>query len=122
MDSGLYINGGKGVPGRSLNGPYQDYLWRVEVTVANGPLLTDSEGCIKARLDDENGYPSGDLISGPVFLNMIPSAPEPESYALMLAGFGLLLGAVARRRQGKQGTAADQPRLPTNGRAQAEPL
>jgi hypothetical protein len=42
---------------------------------------------------------NGGTYSGVV--NMVSAVPEPETYAMMLAGLGLL-GAVARRRKAKQ--------------------
>lgn len=55
--------------------------------------------------DAEHSYKSlasGALVAGdtgsPGFTSFAAAVPEPESYALMLAGFGLI-GAVARRRR-----------------------
>jgi hypothetical protein len=41
-------------------------------------------------------------------MSFAPAIPEPEEYALMLAGLGLV-GAVVRRRKAKQGTPASSP-------------
>jgi hypothetical protein len=45
------------------------------------------------------GSPEAFYIDTPTY---VASVPEPETYAMMLAGLGLM-GAIARRRKGKQG-------------------
>jgi len=45
-----------------------------------------------------NGYPAKDIVIDRVYV--VSTVPEPESYAMMLAGLGLM-GAIARRRKAK---------------------
>ncbi len=102
-DSGITLNSGKGVPINPGNGAGIDYSWVFDVTMANGALFTTSDASIKARFVDINGLKSGALISEPIRLSMVTSVPEPESFAMMLAGLGLLMGALAHRRHSKKG-------------------
>lgn len=71
-----------------------DYQWVFNVTVANDALFTDAfESSIKARYVDSVGNKVEALVSEDITLQI----PEPEIYAMMLAGLGIV-SFVARRR------------------------
>lgn len=77
--------------------------------MANGALFSDSDSSIKARFVDMHGAKSGALISEPIRLSLVTDMPEPESYALMLAGLGLMRAVVRLRNNRK-----NQPAPPTD--------
>lgn len=66
----------------------------------NGITLNNATGVIRNRAPD---YLSPGLTLEAPFIYEVPllPVPEPESYAMLLAGLGLM-GAVARRRKAKQ--------------------
>jgi len=107
-DSGITLNSGYGVDISPGNGAGIDYSWTFDVTMANGALFSESDSSIKARFVDLYGAKSGALISEPIRLSLVTEMPEPESYALMLAGLGLM-GAAVRRRNSRKIPAASSP-------------
>jgi len=96
-NSTLELNAGRGVAIADLyNGT--DYSWTFDVTMNNDTLLTARSGdmspYLKVRFVDQAGVKSGDLIVEHIALTV----PEPETYAMLLIGLGLM-GLVARRRR-----------------------
>ncbi len=70
-------------------------------------VITDSSGVLASNVASVRFAFNGDLIAGPAGYREIdifaaqaqaPAIPEPASWAMLIAGFGLV-GAVARRRQ-----------------------
>jgi hypothetical protein len=59
-----------------------------------GVTLTDAGVSLKAQYVDANNKKMGSLISLPV----VSPVPEPETYAMLLVGLGLI-GLTARRRK-----------------------
>jgi hypothetical protein len=96
-NSTLELNGGRGA---SIVDLYSgtDYSWTFDISMNNGALLTAPSGDLspymKVRFVDQVGLKSGDLIVEHIALTV----PEPETYAMLLVGLGLM-GFVARRRQ-----------------------
>lgn len=69
-------------------------------TFSGGPLNLDVPH-LKVHFLDANGDKQGSLLSQ----NITTPIPEPETYAMLLAGLGLL-GFAARRRKQKEAAAA----------------
>lgn len=93
------LNGGKGLSLSSSNGEgIDDYSWTFRVTVDNTKPYPSwaPEAIVLARLVDDNGAKAGPLGVGPLNLAISP-VPEPGTYAMMLAGLGMI-GTVVRRR------------------------
>jgi len=86
------VSGGAAVPGGT-------YSWVFDLTMGNDALfsglLTSS---VKGRFVNAAGVKVGALVSEKVTL--VTVVPEPETYAMLLAGLGLL-GFAARRRKSK---------------------
>ena len=98
------LNSGKGVAINPGNGVGIDYSWVFDITMNNGALITNPLGdSVKARFVNSSGAKVGDLVSEGITLTITP-IPEPETYAMLLAGLGLM-GFVARRRQRKLAAA-----------------
>ena len=92
------LNSGKGVEIEPGNGSGADYTWVFDVTVSNGKLFTGvDDASVKARFVDTFGRKTGSLVSEDITLATVTAVPEPETYAMLLAGLGLM-GFVARRR------------------------
>ena len=70
----------------------RDRSWTIDFT---GTGLSFDAPHLKVQflIDEDQRKPTGSVLSQPV--------PEPETYAMMLAGLGLL-GAIARRRKAGQ--------------------
>jgi hypothetical protein len=96
------LNGGKGVAINKGNGVGVDYSWVFDVTVENGKLLT-SDDSIKARFVTGTGAKVGALVSENINLSVVNTpvtpVPEPETYAMLLAGLGLMAGMARRQKQ-----------------------
>jgi len=96
-NSTAILNSGRGVAINAGNGVGIDYSWTFDLTMNNGALITSVGGdSVKARFVDANGVKVGDLVSEGITLTS--PIPEPETYAMLLAGLGLL-GFAARRRK-----------------------
>lgn len=94
-------NFGNGVAVTTGNGAGIDYAFTFDVTMANGALFTGlDEASIKARYVNSDNRKVGTLVSE----NITLSVPEPESYAMLLAGLGLM-GLIPRRRKQQDGAA-----------------
>jgi hypothetical protein len=82
------LNGSNAVPGGL-------YTWVFDLVMANGALLTGPlQDSVKGRFVDVSGNKVGALVSE----NITMAVPEPEIYAMMGLGLGLL-GWVGRRRK-----------------------
>lgn len=94
-------NLGKGVAVTTGNGIGTDYSLVFDITLDNGALFTDPTlSSIKARYVDGLGEKAGDLLGANILL-----VPEPEIYAMMVVGLGLV-GFMARRRKQKKAEGA----------------
>jgi hypothetical protein len=122
--SGALINqnddGGSNVPADSVTGTHYDTFLQSSLTAgnytvsvmdyanfANGPNLSNgfsngalSPGFIDATGNQRDNHWAFDVlnVNSAVVVPPINAVPEPESYAMMLAGLGLL-GFIARRRK-----------------------
>ena len=117
------LPGGFAADGSGINTPFGTFSNLIDWTGQNGGPPNGNAGPLSFRITDAGGIsfssfiastgqslaPGGWLFSadlwangftGNVATNNTPAIPEPETYAMMLVGFGLL-GFVARRR--KQG-------------------
>lgn len=102
VNSQAILNAGKGVAINPGNGVGIDYSWVFNVTVDNGALFTGvGDSSVKGRFVDNSGSKVGALVSEAISLTPTTPIPEPETYALMLAGLGVL-GFAARRRKQKE--------------------
>jgi len=93
------LNGGKGVSINPGNGVGVDYSWTFDITANNGAFFLNpliGTPSVKARFVDAYGRKSGALVSEP--LGFATPVPEPETYAMLLAGIGLM-STIARRRR-----------------------
>jgi hypothetical protein len=86
----------------SLTGATHNPLFRGPVTFTltgvngvDGSSVIDTESMLFRFNTDGNTVSAGHCVSG---CTPVPSVPEPETYALMLAGLGAV-GFVARRRR-----------------------
>jgi hypothetical protein len=76
-----------------------------------GSLLTDSfEGSGRTGFNGRDSHWALDVLNvdsasiGASYLSPVPSVPEPESYALLLAGLGLVSYIVHRKRDANSGS------------------
>lgn len=116
---GLSANGCKGsgsgfdCASSGANGPYNEvpnsstYSWLFELHMAGDKSLNFSSlgSSVKGRFVDSDGEKIGDLVSENVTLTIQTPVPEPEIYAMMGLGLGLL-GWAGRRKRLKESVAA----------------
>lgn len=91
------VAGGAAVPGGI-------YTWVLDLTMNNGALFTGAlQDSVKGRFVNASGNKVGSLVSENATMNIVTTSaiPEPESYATLLAGLGLL-GFMAGRRKRKE--------------------
>ncbi len=88
---GLILSGNTAVPGGT-------YSWIFNLTMNNGALFTTPlSSSVKGRFVDLSGNKIGALVSENVSLTVTP-VPEPEIYAMMGLGLGLI-GWASRRKK-----------------------
>jgi hypothetical protein len=87
--STLYIDGALVVSNGGAHGPF---------TVSSPALLSAGLHSFTVNFYEDFGGPSGVDLILPDGVTITGAIPEPETYALMLAGLGVV-GAVARRRR-----------------------
>ncbi len=93
------LNSGMGVSVTTGNGVGVDHRWVFDISVNNGGLFTgEGMSSVKARFVNGLGEKVGALVSEPMSMNVVSAVPEPETYAMLLAGLGLV-GAWVRRRK-----------------------
>jgi hypothetical protein len=76
-------------------GGYSSYLFSV-----NSPALSHTVSWVGTNLGTSANWTSTAHTATPLVLTNTPAVPEPETYAMMLAGLGAL-GFVGRRRKAK---------------------
>ena len=74
------------------------YTWVFDLTMANGKLFTghEDDSTVKGLFVDSIGHKVGAILSEDD-RHLVTTVPEPETYAMFLAGLGLM-GFMARRR------------------------
>ena len=84
------INNGVPVP---TSGAGVDYSWIFDMTVSSGGLETDADAAqVRARFAGPDGAKQ-------LYVGQLTLIPEPQTYALLLAGLVLLLTSTATRRR-----------------------
>jgi hypothetical protein len=94
------------------NGPYNEvpsagtYSWLFDLHMGGGTSLNFSTlgSSVKGRFVNSAGEKIGDLVSENVTLTILTPVPEPEIYAMMGLGLGLL-GWAGRRNRLKESAA-----------------
>lgn len=99
-DSFCGASGGcnKNAPGSRLTGA-EEVKWTSVFTNAQTPLLATPGMILKVQ-----GYNWNNASASAEYTPVVTAVPEPETYAMMLAGLGLM-ASIARRRQRKNLTA-----------------
>jgi hypothetical protein len=88
----MLLNNGKGVAVGSV------HEWTFDLAMDNGALFTGLlQSSVKGRFVDSLGNKIGALVSENATLT--PPIPEPETYALIIAGLIVLMAAVRRQRR-----------------------
>jgi hypothetical protein len=106
VSAGLSANGGcatGGTPGACfVSSPAvtltNNMTWTIDFTASSGGTLNFDNAHLKVQFltNATDTKATGDLLSQ----NIVTAVPEPETYAMMLAGLGLM-GAIVRRRKNK---------------------
>lgn len=92
---GLILSGNTAIPGGT-------YSWIFNLTMNNGALFTTPlSASVKGRFVDLSGNKVGALVSENVSLTTVTPVPEPEIYAMMGLGLGLI-GWAGRRKKLQQ--------------------
>lgn len=94
----------------SLSG--QNNQWSYSTFTLDSQFYDDMATGLEVKIDIDNGSDGWKVVlsksviatDGALLPTPVPAVPEPETYALMLAGLGLI-GGIARRRKQKVFTA-----------------
>ena len=94
-EAGLALTGAQADPGNCCRGAYNDWMFTDPIPLGNGiyDFFTGTACCV-----DTMSNPVRVTITGLTLPPGIGGVPEPASWAMLIAGFGLT-GAVMRRRR-----------------------